>query len=339
MLDELLQLLLEKTSDQTQSGVNDRMELPDLLNRIVNGYKEFCRQTLEGDFGKTAQFYYQYCEFINLFLRFSRSIRTSNFELYLDSIFNICDLFFALNQPNYARWSLLYLSNLVTLQMENSPLVSEFRRGAFGIRRTKANFARSPVDLTLEQTTNADASNQLSDYLTADSISARQRWTLSHSMRTKILSCIKNNAGLSHKDDTSHSLQKSSINKDKKCLQSIMEAIQNTMNPFDDAIDKNILFNISTGKAASHDVTNFLLNVKSVGNHQKIDFITQCNSEAGPFEKPIARNKILNFASQCATKVLVNKEKSKKVLLRMERDIFGRLLAVSIGKKLTLNIV
>ena len=36
MLDEFLQLLLEKTSCQTQSGINDRMELPDLLNRIVN---------------------------------------------------------------------------------------------------------------------------------------------------------------------------------------------------------------------------------------------------------------------------------------------------------------
>lgn len=31
-------------------------------------------------------------------------------------------------------------------------LVSEFRHGAFGIRRTKANFAKSPVYLTLEQT-------------------------------------------------------------------------------------------------------------------------------------------------------------------------------------------
>lgn len=56
---------------------------------------------------------------------------------------------------------------------ENSPLVREFRRGAFGIRRTNAKFARSPVDLTLEQTINADASNQFTDNLAVDSISVR----------------------------------------------------------------------------------------------------------------------------------------------------------------------
>ncbi|CAG9765728.1 unnamed protein product [Ceutorhynchus assimilis] len=231
-MDQFLQAQIQNASNSTYD-VNEIIELPDTLNRILIGYKEFCRQTLLGEKGKTAQFYYQYCELINLFLRFSRSIRTS--------IFNMADFFFALNQPNYARWTLLYLSNLIKLYNENSPLVAEFRRGAFGIRRTKANFARSPVDLTLEQTINADASNQLIDNLAVSSISARQRWALSYST-------IKENIGLTKKDDTSHSLQKSNIKKDKKSLDNIIEAMKNTM-----TIDENFLFNISTGKAASGD--------------------------------------------------------------------------------------
>lgn len=93
----------------------------------------------------------------------------------MDSIFDMSDIFFALNQPNYAKWSLLYLSNLINFYTNNSSLVAELRRGAYGIRRTAANFARSPVDLTLEQTIDADASNQLTDNLAADSISARHR--------------------------------------------------------------------------------------------------------------------------------------------------------------------
>lgn len=63
---------------------------------------------------------------------------------------------------------MLYLSNLIFLRAENSPF------GPFGVRRTKANFSRSPVDLTLEQTINADASNQLTNNLTVESTSARQ---------------------------------------------------------------------------------------------------------------------------------------------------------------------
>ncbi|CAG4986066.1 unnamed protein product [Colias eurytheme] len=151
-------------------------------------------------------------------------------------------------------------SNQAALIGENGKKV---RRGAFEIRRTAVNFARSPVDLTLEQTINADASNQLADNLAADSIYARQRWALSHSMRTKILTSMKQDIGLRKKDDTSHSLQQSKIKKDKKTLNNIIEAIKRTMNPFDDAFDKGTLFNISTGKAASKEVADFLVNVKT----------------------------------------------------------------------------
>lgn len=337
MLEELLQTQMQNITNENSRDINEVIELPDSLSRILNGYKEFSRQTLMGEKGKTAQFYYQYCGLINLFFRFSRSIRSSNLELYMDSIYNMTDLFFSLNQPNYARWALLYLSNLIDLYNNNSSLVDEFRRGAFGIKRTSAKFARSPVDLTLEQTINADASNQLTDNLAVDSISARQRWALSHSMRTKILTTIKENIGLTKKDDTSHSLQKSKIKKDKESLDSIIKAIREAMNPFDDAIDKKLLFNISTGKATSPEVTDFLLNVKTAGNQQKLDFISDCSSTPDRFEKPIKRNKIINFASQCSTKVLMTKDKNKKVLLKMERDIFGRLLAVSMKKKINVE--
>lgn len=95
------------------------------------------------------------------------------------------------------------------------------------------------------------------------------------------------------------------------------------MNPFDDTIDQKQLFNLSTGKAASQEVADFLLNVKEAGSQQKLKFISDCSSAPERFEKPIKRNKIINFASQNITKVLMTKDKNKKVLLKMERDIFG----------------
>lgn len=219
----------------------------------------------------------------------------------------------------------MYVNNLMKAQNSNLRVVSEFRRGAFGIRRTKSGFSRSPVDLTVEQTINADASKQLTYNLAAESISARQRWALSHSIRTKILSTGKEHVGLSQKDDTCHALQKSRIKKDNESLQSIIKTIRNTLNPFVESIDKNVLFNISTGKAASTEVCDFLINVKSVGNQQKLMFISECNSTPGRFEKPIKRNKILNFASQSAVKAQTSKDKTEKAVLKMERDIFGRL--------------
>ena len=58
-------------------------------------------------------------------------------------------------------------------------------------------------------------------------------------------------------------------------------------NRFDDSIDKNSLFNISTGKAASSHLTDFLLTFKSEGSYQKLNFISECCTVSGRYEKPI----------------------------------------------------
>lgn len=233
----------------TSCGINESIVLPDSLDKILQGYKQFREITLQGGHGKTPQYYLQYTELINIYLRFSRSIRCSNFELTLDSIFEMCGYFFAFNQPNYAKWAAMYLNNLIKLKVENSTLLQEFREGAFGIRRTKSSLGRSPVDLTLEQTINADAGNTLTgvSYFT-NSIAARERWALSHNVRTKIMSFVKAEIGLSQADDTSYTLQKNRIEKDSKTLNNIVETIKKTMNPFSENVDKDSLFNLSTVK-------------------------------------------------------------------------------------------
>lgn len=322
----------------TSYGINESIILPDSLHLILEGYKQFREITLQGGHGKTAQYYLQYTELINIFLRFSRSIRCSNFELYLDSIFEMCGYFFAFNQPNYAKWAAMYLNNLIKLKVENSTLLQEFREGAFGIRRTKSCLGRSPVDLTLEQTINADAGNTLTgvSHFT-NSIAARERWALSHSVRTKIMSFVKAEIGFSQADDTSYTLKKNRIEKDSKTLNSIVETIKKTMNPFSENVDKDSLFNLSTGKAASSNVTNFLLYVNSLGQEQKLKFFSDCFEDSTRFVRPITRNKIHNFASDCAKKSIKSATGDKKTLIKMERDIFGRLLAIAINQKVDIG--
>lgn len=49
-------------------------------------------------------------------------------------------------------------------------------------------------------------------------------------------------------------------------MDNIIKGIKETMNPFDVRIDQKQLFNISTGKATSEEVADFLLNVKEAGS-------------------------------------------------------------------------
>ncbi|CAD6229793.1 GSCOCG00012135001-RA-CDS, partial [Cotesia congregata] len=110
---------------------------------------------------KTVQFYTTYINFINYYYLLNRSIRTGDFEIFKYVLPKIANLFFVLNQPNYARWLVKYHDNLLKIG-ETHPEISEaMKKGYLGIQRTDKSFSRHPIDLTLEQTINAEAVKRL----------------------------------------------------------------------------------------------------------------------------------------------------------------------------------
>lgn len=276
----------------TPTECNVDLVIPIALKELLQKYQVFIQSTLEGKHGKTAKFYIQYVEFMKIYFRFSRSVRTSNFNLYIESLFEMADLFFIFNQANYARWILMYQRNLIDMRDNNSPLFQHFLRGAFGVKRTDKNMARAPVDLTLEQTINADAANTLTgiSHFT-NSISARQRWALSHSIRTKIITKLLESINYTQPDDITHELESNRIAKDRKAFNDFSDAIEKSMNPFSPKINPDSLFNIATGKAVSDQTSEFLLNVREKGKEQKRKFIEECAVDESRFERAIKKKK------------------------------------------------
>lgn len=134
----------------------------------------------------------------------------------------------------------------------------DFESCSFGIKRTSKSFSRQPIDLTLEQTINADASKRLTGVINfTNSISARQRWAKSHSLRSTIISHVLENIGLKSRQDISNELEKSKIEKASSAVQKFVVIIKKYIDPFDQTIDPNVLFNILTGKGASTETTYF----------------------------------------------------------------------------------
>ena len=81
---------------------------------------------------------------------------------------------------------------------------NEFKQGWFTIRRTKKPFSSAAIDLTLEQTFNAEvASHRLGILSITNSISARQHWAESHYLRTSIAYALLKHLGMTEKDDVS----------------------------------------------------------------------------------------------------------------------------------------
>ena len=105
------------------------------------------------------------------------------------------------------------------LSETHKDVYDEFKKDCFGIKRTKKDISRLPVDLTLEQTVNAYAASQKTgiSYFT-NSISARQRWADSHLVRMEVLSEVLNKLNMTTKE-VSQDLKPNRIMKNTKDLE------------------------------------------------------------------------------------------------------------------------
>ncbi len=86
-----------------------------------------------------------------------RAVRTNDdADGYIHILPNIIEVCFSLNHPNYSRWGSLFLHKLQQMDFRAREIMEA---GAMSIRRTKKSYARSSVDLTLEQTVNKYAAS------------------------------------------------------------------------------------------------------------------------------------------------------------------------------------
>ncbi|GFT93055.1 uncharacterized protein TNCV_2715651 [Trichonephila clavipes] len=254
------------------------IELPNnVLSRVLSAYQKFVEETSQGEHGKTAQFYLIYIQLVNYYITLSRSIRMGDFEKFKYVIPKINNLFFAVNQPNYARWCVKYLDNLNKVDETHPGLKNDFMNGCFGIKRTDKPFSSTPIDLTLETTINAEAARCLSGIAHfTNSLAARQRWTKSHSIRAIVISHVLDVCGLKQLQDVSADLQPNRIKIYGKQLSDFNEIFENNINPFDESLDKDSLYNIATAKPVPENVANFLLNIEKNGEDLRKQFITEC---------------------------------------------------------------
>ena len=73
------------------------------MNEIFDRYCTFTQDTEKGSYGKTAKFWIHYVYLIHLYHNFTRSVRTGDLELYISCLPESTNIFFAINQLNYAR--------------------------------------------------------------------------------------------------------------------------------------------------------------------------------------------------------------------------------------------
>ena len=94
--------------------------MPLSLMELSNQYQKYVDDIFAGKRGKTAQFWMTYCRIIDYFLLIHCSIKINDTDLFKYALFEICGIFFVVNQPNYARWMTYYVLELENIQNEKT---------------------------------------------------------------------------------------------------------------------------------------------------------------------------------------------------------------------------
>lgn len=161
------------------------------------------------------------------------------------------------------------------------------------------------------------------------------RWTVDFALRSEVCSHLLETLGLSGIESTTNDLKEHRIRKSRLQISNFISALNLRMNPFDESLKEELLYNISTGEAAPQDVALFLTSIESTGNEMRTSLINACIENEDAFQNyTIKRVKIKNFAS------VVKKRKiaigGKVTEVKLQKDLFGRLLAISLEKKIDL---
>lgn len=82
---------------------------------------------------------------------------------------------------------------------------------------------------------------------------------------------------------------------------------------------------------------HFLLNVEKTGQNLREKFISECSTSMTRFEESIKRTPIINFTADFAKKEV--KIGNKVLEMKMQRDLCGRMLGVSMEYKIDISLI
>ena len=224
-----------------------------------------------------------------------RAVRTNDVDGYNHILSSIIKVFFALNCPNYARWGSLFLHKL---QQMNPKAREILEAGAMSIRRTKKLYARSAIDLCLEQAVNKYAASPMRGIAAFRlSESACRRWCITVTQRSMAFSEFSKIVDLQSGEEPDKQLTKCRIQHDNADMNLVTYTLNQTCYPFSIIAPVNLV-NISSGKAANEEIKKLLLGTLERGRKSRLQFVGECSVDGSRFLKPVASTKVFNFAAE-----------------------------------------
>ncbi len=198
----------------------------------------------------------------------------------------------------------------------------------FSVQAQERYPLRTAIDQRGEQTFNRDAKTAGGIKSFANDSNSVLKWTLHRSEQAKNTAELLHMANIQTPGDIYKSLRPSQILKSESfCTRIVTVLKEEYINPFDSDLEKNLLYNLSSGMPISEDISGEILNTLHEGEMLYKKFVTErLVSKDVLFHDPIPR-RMLKLFDASSKKLSLTKNGSVKTV-QVNRDIFGTLLAL-----------
>ena len=280
-------------------------------------------------------------------LIFIRSIRESNFKLYVLSLKNAMKWFFAMDHHNYARWGSVHLMDLIQLRKNCPDIYDEFDKGNFSFQKTNHQFSKMAPDQLHEQNNEViKGTSGATHLLNRQERSGLERWELCGHEIARLLSEFESDMGGSvgaispqkHHEDTVAFQKRFSDDVDKvqagmianPFMLGTMTKISNTNTTFPDKVFEDMCVLAETGESQFKDFwTERLVTATKALDVpiKKNSFLTPGRSEEQKEEK----QKQLVYSNEILNKLRSAADNRHEMVSRLfEGELFG--VAQSLAK-------
>lgn len=261
-----------------------------------------------------------------LLLRYIRSLREGNFQLYLESLTQMMPWMFALDHTHYSRWLSVHIRDMTTLAEKHPEIQAEFKSGNFVVHKTSNNFSAMALDQAHEQNNALVKGSGGAIGLTGNP-GALKRWMVAGPEIARITTEFEEQAIKQQDDDGdtrhNHHDQRPGVQaaflKEVKALVTVLDEIGN---PFLEHSEDLLV--IDTRDIVDSEVAETVRNIETLGEEQYTKFVTERLEKCETLiTETLPKNKLPLF-SRPPIKTQ-SKQKAQLSALKSDCSLFSRL--------------
>ena len=153
------------------------MKLKDTAKERNNDLEPFQWLNEMAEKSELCLFWKQVMEFDFHILLLIRSIRESNFTLFVETLRKVIKWYFVYDHYNYARWLSVHIFDLLMLHVAQPDTYQSMMQGFFSFQKTQSPFSSMALDQVHEQNNSVIKGNSsVIDLLNKEDQSALVRW-------------------------------------------------------------------------------------------------------------------------------------------------------------------